>query len=70
MDADNFYIMPDGSFYDPFGFHFNADGFDEAGGKYDNEGYYVSPFDLELDVDEIYGDEDDHEADEMTALER
>ena len=36
--------MPDGGYYDPYGFWFNKDGLDEAGGKYDEEGYYISPF--------------------------
>lgn len=53
--------MPDGSFYDPYGFFFNSQGLDEAGGKYDDDGYYMSPFDVEVDVDDIYGDEEEHE---------
>ena len=42
----NFCLFEDGSFYDPFGFYFNNEGFDEAGGRYDDEGYYISPFDV------------------------
>lgn len=47
-DQDNFYILEDESFYDPFGFYFNQEGRDEAGGYYDDHGYYISPFDVEL----------------------
>jgi hypothetical protein len=61
LDQDGFYILKDGSFYDPFGFYFDQNGLDEAGGKYDDEGYYVSPFDLDLDARELYGSEDDEE---------
>lgn len=53
--------MADGSFYDPFGFFFDKDGLDEAGGKYSDEGYYVSPFDLEIDARDVYGSEDEEE---------
>lgn len=61
LDQDGFYILKDGSFYDPFGFYFDQNGLDEAGGKYDDEGYYVSPFDLDLDARELYGSEDEEE---------
>lgn len=61
-DEDNFYIMPDKSFYDPFGFYFDPEGLDQAGGKYDDEGYYVSPFDVEFDENDVYGDEEDDDA--------
>ena len=65
--------MEDGSFYDPFGFYFGTDGLDEAGGKYDDEGYYVSPFDVDIDARDIYDSEDDDDYPEETpsdALER
>lgn len=54
-------MLGDGSFYDPFGFYFDKEGLDEAGGKYNDEGYYVSPFDLEIDARDVYGSEDDDE---------
>lgn len=53
--------MPDKSFFDPFGFYFDKEGLDEAGGRYDAEGYYVSPFDLEFDENEVYGNEEELE---------
>jgi hypothetical protein len=37
----NFYILPnDSGFYDPDGYFFDSEGFDEFGGYYDNDGYY------------------------------
>jgi hypothetical protein len=37
----NFYILPnDQGFYDPDGYLFDAEGFDEFGGYYDNDGFY------------------------------
>lgn len=42
-DDDGFFLLSDGSFYDPHGFFFDKDGVDVAGGTYDNEGYYLSP---------------------------
>jgi len=58
--------MEDGSFYDPFGFYFDKNGLDEAGGKYNDEGYYVSPFDLELDAGDVYGSEDEEDFEDET----
>lgn len=58
FDDDNFFILSNGAFYDPFGFYFDENGKDEAEGFYSDEGYYVSPFDVEFNPDEIYGDED------------
>ena len=34
-DENNFYISPDGSFWDPDGVYFNKEGFDRHGGFYD-----------------------------------
>jgi hypothetical protein len=34
-------VLEDGSFYDPWGYHFDADGYDAFVGYYDDEGYYV-----------------------------
>jgi len=43
-DEDGFYIIDeDGSYYDPLGYYFDADGFDSVGGQYDKEGYYIKP---------------------------
>jgi hypothetical protein len=75
FDEDAFYILEDESFFDPFGFYFNKEGFDEAGGRYDDEGYYVSPFVDEvadIDLDAEYDDEYDPEEfeDPNDALER
>ena len=35
-DDNNFYISPDGSFWDPDGVYFNKEGFDSHRGFYDN----------------------------------
>jgi len=40
-DKDGFFILPDGSCYDPFGYYFDAEGYDQYGGYYDDLGYYV-----------------------------
>ncbi len=34
-DDSGFYSLPDGSFYDPDGFKFDKEGYDEFGGYYD-----------------------------------
>ena len=36
-----FYNLPDGSFYDPDGYLFNKEGFDEFGGHYDDDNIYI-----------------------------
>ena len=41
FDEDGFYILKDGDFYDPLGYYFDKDGFDETGGRYDDEGFYI-----------------------------
>ena len=41
FDEDGFYILKDGDFYDPLGYYFDKDGYDETGGKYDDAGYYI-----------------------------
>jgi hypothetical protein len=40
-DEDGFYVLEDGSFYDPWGYYFDDHGYDEFGGYYDDDGYYV-----------------------------
>ncbi len=40
-DEDGFYLLKDGSFYDPLGYYFNKDGFDETGGRYNDSGVYI-----------------------------
>lgn len=37
-DAEGFYILEDGSFYDTWGYYFDAEGYDEYGGYYDDDG--------------------------------
>ena len=51
-DKDGFYVLPDGSFYDPYGYYFDEEGYDEYGGYYDDDGYYVPG---EGHEDEYYG---------------
>jgi hypothetical protein len=36
FDEDGFYILKGGDFYDPLGYYFDKDGFDENGGSYDD----------------------------------
>lgn len=43
FDEDNFYILPDGDFYDNEGYYFDVEGFDELGGYYDDNGEYIAP---------------------------
>ena len=33
-DKDNFYILKNDDFFDPYGYYFDADGFDAIGGFY------------------------------------
>jgi hypothetical protein len=61
-DDLGFYNFPDGSFYDPQGRFFNKEGFDEEGGRYDENNNYVAPLrdgqGEEYDEDGDYGDEE------------
>lgn len=63
-DEDGFFILANGCFYDPHGFFFDKDGIDEAGGTYDNEGYYISPEHFDHD-DFDYGDEEGQDDDQF-----
>jgi hypothetical protein len=36
-----FYNLPDGSFYNPEGYFFDTNGFDEFGGYYDQNNTYI-----------------------------
>ena len=49
-DGDGFFILKGGDFYDPLGYYFDQDGFDAAGGSYDNEGFYISPTHFEEEL--------------------
>ena len=40
-DEDGFYILKAGGFYDPVCQYFNKDGYDEEGGRYDDNGVYL-----------------------------
>lgn len=43
-DADGFYILPDGDFFDSYGFYFDKNGKDLQGGSYDPKtGIYQDP---------------------------
>ena len=42
-DEDGFYILEEGGFYDPAGFHYDRNGVDAIGGFYDNAGVYIAP---------------------------
>lgn len=46
FDDDGFYLLKDGDFYDPLGYYFDKQGYDETGGRYDDAGYYVPASDL------------------------
>lgn len=49
-------------FYDPDGYYFNKDGYDEFGGRYDAKGFYTpgegNKHEFE-DLDDDYDDEDE-----------
>lgn len=59
-DADGFYVLEDGSFYDPNGYYFDHEGYDEFGGYYE-KGYYVPGPGYEEEYyrkyNELYGEE-------------
>mmetsp|Transcript_8889 Transcript_8889/g.15085 ORF Transcript_8889/g.15085 Transcript_8889/m.15085 type:complete len:178 (-) Transcript_8889:447-980(-) len=42
-DDLGFYNMADGSFYDPQGYFFNTEGYDEDGGFYNSDSEYIPP---------------------------
>ena len=42
-DDDGFYILDEGGFYDPPGFHYDKHGVDAIGGFYDSSGVYIAP---------------------------
>lgn len=39
-DEQGFYVLPNGSFYDPYGYYFDEEGYDEMGGYYQEGRYY------------------------------
>lgn len=65
-DKDGFYVLADGSFYDPSGYYFDQNGYDEFGGYYEN-GYYVPGEGYEDEYyrkyEELYGNEQDNPED-------
>lgn len=42
-DADGFYLLKNGGFYDTSGYFYDKNGFDAVGGFYNEKGYYESP---------------------------
>lgn len=65
-DADGFYILKGGDFFDPEGYYFNNKGYDEFGGYYDKNGEYIGPPNIILADDGAFiyvGDEDFEEND-------
>lgn len=42
-DKDGFYLLDEGGFYDPEGYHYDENGIDAIGGFYDNAGVYIAP---------------------------
>ena len=40
-DDDDFFILQDGDFFDPFGYYFNEFGMDADSGHFDDNGYYI-----------------------------
>ena len=50
-DADGFYILSTGEYFDPEGYYFNKQGFDEFGGYYDKNGEYIAPPGVQLSPD-------------------
>ena len=51
FDRDGFYVFNSGDYYDPEGYYFNKQGFDDFGGFYDKNGDYVSPPGVHLGKD-------------------
>lgn len=41
-DDDEFYILEDGDFFDPFGYYFDEFGMDANNGHYDDDGFYIT----------------------------
>lgn len=41
FDYYGFYNLEEGGFFDPDGYRFNKEGYDEFGGYYDDHGYYI-----------------------------
>jgi hypothetical protein len=60
FDEQGFFQLDEGGFYDPHGFYFDADGFDEVGGYYDEYDNYVDP-QYKDEVDEFEYDEGEEE---------
>ena len=57
-DKDGFYILPEGDFFDCFGYYFDKEGVDNIGGFYqDGTGEYISPDAYDEDVYQDYYDE-------------
>lgn len=42
FDEDGFLHLKDGDYFDPLGYYFKSDGCDANGGRYDDQGYYIS----------------------------
>ncbi len=57
-DADNFYVLKEGGFVDPYGYLFNKDGIDAWGGRYDEQGYYIPPPEAAYQMEEYDEDEE------------
>lgn len=62
-DKEGFYVLEeDGAFYDPNGYYFDAEGYDQFGGYYEN-GYYKPGEEFAEEYyrryEEMYGEEDD-----------
>jgi len=57
-DKDGFYILPDGDFFDPYGYYFDKEGVDNIGGFYEEStGEYISPDNYDEGVFDDYYDE-------------
>ena len=58
-DDFGFYNLPDGDFYDPDGYYFNKEGYDEFGGYYEHDNCYV-PGEGNKDLINAVDDEDEY----------
>ena len=53
LDKDGFHVLPEGDFYDPNGYYFDVEGYDQYGGYYEN-GVYMPDYQCAAEYFENY----------------